>query len=114
MFPDVWMYPMILSYTLAFQTSPNKLDSVQPVLSGRELFTVNSNFVSATEFIRVCRSRHAVQATNQKEYGECIQYILNDDALLPRLETATKYNAVLFYPERIPIQVVSARTPPET
>ena len=35
-----------------FQVSPNKLDSVQPVLSDRELFTVDTNVVSATEIFQ--------------------------------------------------------------
>ena len=71
-----------------FQVSPNKLDSVQPVLSDRELFTVDPNFVSATEiFESVNHDKLCKQQA--KEYGEYIQYILDDEAPLPQRETAT-------------------------
>lgn len=71
-----------------FQVSPNKLDSVQPVHSDRELFTVDPNFVSATEIFESV-DRDKLCKSQAKQYGEYIQYILDDEAPLPRNETAT-------------------------
>ena len=70
--------------------SPNHLDLCSPTRPQRQkkLFIVHSNFVSATEiFESVDHDTLCKQQT--KEYGEYVKYILDDDAPLPRLETAT-------------------------
>ena len=71
-----------------YQIYGDKLDDLEPVRSGRELFSVKSVFVSATNVFMPVHFEKLRSAQAEK-YGPYIDYIQNADASLPEKETKT-------------------------
>ena len=71
-----------------YQISADKLANLELVRSDRELFSVKSIFVSATNvFMSVDHEK--LRSAQTVEYGRCIDYIQHADAPLPEKETKT-------------------------
>ena len=69
-----------------YQISADKLDNLEPVRSDRELFSVKSVFVSATNVFR-SDDQEKLLSAQTVEYGRYIDYIQHEDAPLPEKET---------------------------
>ena len=69
-----------------YQISADKLDNLEPVRSDRELFSVKSIFVSATNVFRSV-DQEKLRSAQTVEYGRYIDYIQHEDASQPEKET---------------------------
>ena len=71
-----------------YQISADKLANLESVRSDRELFSVKSVFVSATNVFKSV-DQEKLRSAQTVEYGRCIDYIQHADAPLPEKETKT-------------------------